>query len=76
MSQHFDENFESVLTLQASRPLGRGLAWVLGIVLAAALIAVGTMFLDNRTQKQRIKAAAPATPAGPQGAPTQPESGR
>ena len=37
MSQYFDENFESVLTMQASRPLGRRVAWLLGILLAVVL---------------------------------------
>ena len=76
MSQYFDDNFESILPLQASRPVGRGLAWVLGIVLTAALVVVGTMFLDDRTQKQRMKAATPATAPGAPGAAVQPESGR
>lgn len=73
MSQYFDENFESVLTMQASRPLGRRVAWLLGILLAVVLVVGGSMFLDDRTQKQRLKAA---TSAVTQPATIQPATGR
>ena len=70
MRNYFDANFESVIPLQAARPMRRPLALLLAASLAVLLVGYGALVWDEGKKKKK-KGSRPSQPVL-----TQPASGR